>query len=496
MPKITLSRYLPIKKFDWLIVKSFIGPFILTFFIALFVLVMQFLWKYIDDLVGKGLSTWVLVELLFYASAQVVPLALPLAVLLSSIMTLGDMGEHLELTATKSAGISLYRMMRPLFYSVVCISLFAFYFSNYMLPLANLKMSALIYDIRHQKPTMAIKEGIFYNEIDGYNLRVGKKGTDGNTLYDILVYDHTSGQGDDHIITAQKGQMIQDDKALALTLRFENGQQYKEMQPKKPDQQNYEMYHTTFSVWEKKFDLSRFKLSRTDENFFKEMKKMMNLKQLLGQIDTIKIDRNNLVLGLHNYVVPYYGYTRAGLDTLKIAPKSDSIQFPIDFKNTAGMLRTFNSHEKGTIMERALAQARNIKNYAGIVEKQVEYKDQDIVQHQVEAYRKFTLSIACLVLFLIGAPLGSIIRKGGLGWPLFYSVLFFILYHVTSTIGEKMAQKMVIGVFTGMWLSTFLLVPIGVFLTLKAANDSKLFNAEAYRYVFVYLNLKIKTFFK
>ena len=495
MPTIHLSRYLPIKKFDWLIAKSFIGPFILTFFIALFVLVMQFLWKYIDDLVGKGLTTWVLVELLFYASAQVVPLALPLAVLLASIMTLGDMGEHLELTASKSAGISLYRMMRPLFIAVVFISLFAFYFSNYMLPLANLKMSALIYDIRHQKPTMAIKEGIFYNEIDGYNIRVARKGTDGITLYDLLVYDHTSGQGDDHIITAQKGQMLQDDKQLALTLRFENGQQYKEMQPKKPDQQNYEMYHTSFAVWEKKFDLSMFKLSRTDENIFKEYKKMMNLSQLRKQIDTINIDRKNLVAGLHNYIAPYYGYTRTGIDTLKAMPQADSTSFPLDFRNTADMLRTFSIHEKITIMDRSLSQARNVKNYAGIVQKQVEYKDSDIVQHQVEVYRKFTLSVACLVLFLIGAPLGSIIRKGGLGWPLFYSVLFFILYHVTSTIGEKVAQKMVIGVFAGMWLSTFLLVPIGIFLTLKAANDSKLFNADAYWHIFTapFRLLKIKT---
>lgn len=465
---------------DWLLVKSFIGPFILTFFIALFVLVMQFLWKYVDDLVGKGLSTWVLSELLFYASARLVPLALPLAVLLASIMTFGDLGEHMELTASKSAGISLLRMMRPLLITVIFISFFAFFFSNNVLPMANLKFSALLYDIQHQKPTVAIKEGIFYNEIDGFNLRVGKKGSDGLTLYNILIYDHTSGQGDDHIVTAQKGQMTEDEKGMALTLMLENGEQYKELAPKAPDKQNYEMYHTSFGSWEKKFDLSRFKLTRTDENFFKDMKQMMTLTQLTHQIDTINLDKKNLTKGLHNYVIPYYGYMRTGLDTLKTVPKTENVNFNTDFKNTADMLRTYNKSEANSIMERALTQARNIKNYSNIVLKQMEFKDTDIIQHMVEVYRKFTLSIACIVLFLIGAPLGSIIRKGGLGWPLFWSVLFFIIYHVTSIIGEKMAEKLIIGTFAGMWLSTFILLPIGAFLTYKAANDSPLFSADFY----------------
>ncbi|MCW3127516.1 MAG: putative permease [Bacteroidetes bacterium] len=448
---------------------------------------MQFLWKYVDDLIGKGLSGWILAQLIFYASAQLVPMALPLAVLLSSIMTLGDLGEHMELTAAKSAGISLMRIMLPVFITVVFISIFAFFFSNNLLPIANLKRNVLIYDIQHQKPTVAIKEGIFFNEIDGFSLRVTKKGEDGQTLYNMLVYDHTSGQGDDHIITAQKGNMIQDERHMALTLHLENGDQYKELQPKKPDQQNYEMYHTSFKSWDKKFDLTKFKLSRTDETFFKDMKQMMNLPQLLHQIDTIGIDKKNLVNSLHNYVVPYYGYSRTGLDTLKAPIKIGNVNFPTDFRNTADMLRTFTKSEQNMIMERALTQARNIKNYANIVVKQMDFKDADIVKHTIEVYRKFTLSMACIVLFLIGAPLGSIIRKGGLGWPLFYSIIFFIIYHVTSIIGEKTADKMVITAFTGMWMATFVLTPIGIFLTYKAANDSKLFDLDSYRRFFVRL---------
>ena len=448
---------------------------------------MQFLWKYVDDLVGKGLDSWVISELLFYASAQLVPRALPLAVLLASIMTYGDLGEHMELTAAKSAGISLLRMMRPLLITVIFISFFTFFFSNNLLPMANLKFSALLYDIRHQKPTVAIKEGIFYNEIDGFNLRVGKKGNDGLSLYNILIYDHTSGLGDDHIITAQKGKMTQDEKTMALTLTLENGEQYKELAPKAPDKQNYEMYHTSFGSWEKKFDLSRFKLSRTDENFFKDQKQMMTYRQLSHQIDTINLDKRNLSKGLHNYLVPYYGFSRTGLDTLKKQPKVEKVNFTTDFKNTAELLRTFNKVETNTIMERALTQARNIKNYSNIVVKQLEFKDIDIVQHMIEVYRKFTLSVACIVLFLIGAPLGSIIRKGGLGWPLFWSVLFFIFYHVTSIIGEKSAEKLVLSTVTGMWLSTFILIPIGAFLTYKAANDSPLFNLDFYLRLFARL---------
>ena len=480
IPKISISQYLPIKKLDWLLVKSFLGPFVLTFFISLFVLVMQFLWKYVDDLVGKGLNTWILSELLFYASARLVPMALPLAVLLASIMTFGDMGEHMELTASKSAGISLLRLIRPLFFTVICISFFAFFFSNNIMPLANLHFSALLYDIRHQKPTVAIKEGIFYNEIDGFNLRVGKKGTDGNTLYNILIYDHTSGQGDDHIVTAKKGAMTQDEKSMALTLTLNDGDEYKEVAPKKPNEQKYEMYHTSFGSWEKKFDLSRFKLSRTDESFFKDQKQMMTFRQLVHQIDTINLDKKNLNNGLHGYLTPYFGASRTGLDTLKVLPKVEQVNFPTNFKNTNDMLRTYNKNDRNSIMERALTQARNVKNYSNIVLKQIEFKNTDIVQHTIEIYRKFTLSIACLVLFLIGAPLGSIIRKGGLGWPLFWSVIFFILYHVSSIIGEKTAEKQIFAPFVGMWFATFFLLPIGFFLTYKATNDSPLFNADFY----------------
>jgi lipopolysaccharide export system permease protein len=465
-----------VKKLDWLVIKSFIGPFILTFCIAQFVLVLQFLWKYVDDLVGKGLDTWVLMELLIYASARLVPMALPLAVLLASIMTYGSFGEHYELTAVRSAGISLFRFMRPLIITVAGISIFAFFFSNNLLPRANLKFGALLYDIRHQKPTATLKPGIFYSGIDGFAIRAGDKDDETNTLYDITVYDHTSGKGNDHVITARRGYMTQDDDAMALTLKLDTGKQYREMEPKEGESKTYPMVHTEFSSWEKRFDLSQFKLARTDENFFKDLKQMLNLDQLYTGMDTVQMEVNNLKKGYSNYLAPYVSIKKFGLDTLK---RSETMK-PVKFNRVEELLNEFETTKRIQIMEMAMGRARNVKNFSDVTAKQLEYKDNETTSYMVEVYRKFTLSIACLVLFFIGAPLGSIIRKGGLGWPLFYSVLFFIVYHVTSIIGEKLSENDVLTVFAGMWLSTFVLLPVGLFLTMKAANDSKIYSTDYY----------------
>ncbi|MBK7147915.1 MAG: LptF/LptG family permease [Bacteroidetes bacterium] len=466
------------KKIDRLVIKSFIGPLILTFFIAQFVLVMQFLWKYVDDLVGKGLNTGILLELLLYASARLVPMALPLAILVASIMTLGAFGEHFELTAIKSSGVSLLRFIRALALFVIGLSVFAFFFSNNLLPKANLKFGALLYDIRHQKPTVAIKPGIFYSGIDGFYIRVEDKDDETNSLYKITVYDHTSGKGNDHVITAEKGQMLQDEEATTLTLRLENGKQYREIDPQEPQpEKRYEMVSTQFKSWEKKFDLSAFKLSRTDENFFKDLKQMLNLQQLYDEIDTIHSEEHQLLAGFNNYLIPYYAFKRMGADTVSHANE------PAPVAQTGGYLADLNSYDQRTkiqILEKAMNKARNIKNFADVTAKQMSYKSKDYTTHMIEVYRKFTLSVACLVLFFIGAPLGSIIRKGGLGWPLFYSVIFFILYHVTGMIGEKLAENNVLTAFGGMWLSTAVLLPMGLFLTMKATSDSKIFSVDYY----------------
>ncbi|MDB5284113.1 MAG: hypothetical protein JWO06_3188, partial [Bacteroidota bacterium] len=385
------------KKIDQLVVKSFIGPFILTFCIAQFVLVIQFLWVYVDDLVGKGLDTWILIKLLTYASASLVPLALPLAVLLASIMTYGSFGEYYELTAIKSAGISLIRFMRPLIIFVTGISMFAFYFSNNLLPRANLKFRSLLYDIQQQKPIIAVKPGIFFSGLEGFFIKVDSKDEKTNTLNNLTLYDHTSGHGNDHVITAEKGSMEQDEDKMALTLKLINGKQYREIDPKdeKAKTNDYEMISTTFKSWEKKFDLSKFKLNKTDESFFKGMKQMLNLKQLYGEADTVKIEADNLKKGMISYLVPYYNLKKFGLDTVKNLPAVT----PAKFAKATDLLDNYERTKKIQILEYAMTQARNIKNYADVTTKQLEFKDHDMVTHMVEIYRKFTLSIACLVLF-------------------------------------------------------------------------------------------------
>ncbi|MBX2903152.1 MAG: LptF/LptG family permease [Chitinophagales bacterium] len=463
------------KRIDRLVVSQFIGPFLLTFGIALFVLVMQFLWKYVDDLVGKGISTWVLAELLFYASAKLVPLALPLAVLLASIMTMGSFGEHLEITATKAAGISLLRFMFPLFITSIAIGLLALFFSNYILPLSNLKFSTLLYDIRHLKPSIALKPGIFYNGIEGYAIRAEEKSEDGNKLYGIIVFDHTSGLGSDHVITAKEGSIIQDEEKLVLTLALQNGKQYKEMAPKDNDSTAFQMYRSSFGTYEKRFDLSQFKLSRSDENYFRDLKQMLSLGQLIQQKDTVEIEKQNLRNQLRDYMRPYFNFYRFGLDTL---PHSATVEKQNTFDE---ILKKQPKEVRAAILENAINNARNAKNYTDITTKQLEFKGRDINSIMIEVYRKFTLSVACVVLFLVGAPLGSIIRKGGLGWPLFYAVLFFILYHVSSMIGEKLSERDKLSVFTGMWLSTFILLPIGAFLAMKATDDSRILSADFYK---------------
>ncbi len=466
------------KRLDCLAVLQFIGPFLLTFAIALFVLVMQFLWKYIDDLVGKGIDAWVLIELLFYASAKLVPLALPLAVLLASIMTMGSFGEHLEITAAKAAGISLLRFMLPLFLSSIVIGILALLFSNYMLPNANLKFSSLLYDIRNLKPSVAIKPGIFYKGLDGFSIRAARKSDDGSKLYDLIVYDHTSGLGSDHVITAKEGSMLQDEERAVLTLHLINGKQYKEMPPKNPDSSTYQMYRSSFSTYEKKFDLSQFQLSRTDENYFRDLKQMLSLQQLVKQMDTTDIEENNVRLQMKDYLSPYFNFFKFGLDTLKPV---NSVSKAINFDS---LFISKDKETKAAVLENAINQARNVKNYANITIRQIEFKERNRMSLVIEIYRKFTLAIACVVLFLVGAPLGSIIRKGGLGWPLFYAVLFFILYHVSSIIGEKLAEREKMGVFEGMWLSTFVLLPLGLFLTFKATDDSRILSADFYKKLF------------
>ena len=446
----------------------------MTFFIAQFVLLMQFLWKYLDDLIGKGLDWWVVGELLFYTSANLVPLALPLAILVSSIMTFGNLAEHFEITAAKASGVSLQKLMMPLFVVATLISMLAFFFSNNVMPYTNLKMGSLLYDIRQQKPSLAIREGVFYNGIEGYSLKIGKKDSDGKTLHSIMIYDHSTGQGNKKIILAESGRMeaSADQKYLVFTLF--NGNSYEEQNKSKNNYDTHPLMRNSFKEYVILFDLSQFKLNRTNEDLFKGGQQMMNIKQLTQQVDSLNYQFKNRGDEIISNLSPYFLFLRDSVHTKNGFTKTvkTASYFPID--KTTDVLT----------IESALNTARSIKSYISGSYEEMDTRRYQIAKYNVEWHRKFTLSVACFVLFLIGAPLGAIIRKGGMGLPLVISILFFLAYHITSITGEKLAKEGSMTTFRGMWLSTFFLLPIGIFLIYKATHDSMIFDSETYKSFF------------
>lgn len=462
-----------IRKLTSLVLSSFIGPFILTFFIALFVLLMQFLWKYIDDLVGKGLDWWTITKLLAYTSTTLVPLALPLAILLSSIMTFGNLAEHYEIVAAKSAGISLQRLMRPLVFVALLISIAAFYFSNNILPYSNLKMGSLLYDVRQQKPALFIKEGIFYNGIDGYSIKIGKKEKDGKTIRNIMIYDHTNNMGNRKVVVADSGSMVMTNDKRFLILTLLNGNSYEEQQNRKRNYDTSPLLRYQFQSETIRFDLSSFQLSRTNEELFKDNYQMMNLSQLNAMIDTMKFQYDQRLLRFQKDITPYYYFLK------------DSALFnQLLTSNAKSFLTDSDNKLSNAKFENAISQSRVIKSFIEGTQDDLDAKNRALVKYKIEWHRKFTLSIACLLLFLIGAPLGAIIRKGGLGLPIVISIAFFLCYHIISITGEKMAKEGVISVERGMWQSSLLLLPLGIFMVYKATHDSALFDMEAYKTFF------------
>ena len=435
---------------------------------------MQFLWKYIDDLVGKGLEWYVITELLFYASSTFVPLALPLAILLSSLMTFGNLGEHYELVAMKAAGISLRKIMMPLIVLSVIVSLIAFYFSNNVLPIANLKFKSLLYDIRQQKLALDIKEGIFYTGLDGFVIRVEKKDKDNNNMIrDIMIYDHRQKKGNTNLTVADSGSMELTSDGMNLIFTLYNGYNYQE----KTDQRGYKKTNpyqrTKFREELRKFNLMDFELSRTNEDLFKSNYSMLNLRQLKKAEDSLMTRLNN-----RKEKIPvsmkknFYFYNR--IDSVKQAT------FSTDKLYTTNLLESKTKQEKVKIIDEATNRCRSVRENLNFNKKDFENRNKLIFRHQAEWHRKFTLSFACFVLFFIGAPLGAIIRKGGLGLPVVVSVLFFVLFHIISITGEKSVKSGVIDANIGMWIAPVVLLPLGIFLTYKATTDSPLLDADAW----------------
>ncbi len=460
-----------IKKLDKLILKSFIGPFIVTFFIAFFVLMMQILWKYIDDLVGKGLDIITIGQFLWYASASLLTLAMPIAILISSIMTFGNLGESFELVAIKSAGISLLRFMRPLVFVAILLSGITFLFANYVIPYATLKFKTLYSDIYYKKPAFDLKEGVFFTHIPNYAIKVGNKDADGQTIRNVLIYEQNNTIQDNCII-AEKGIMkISDDKNF-LEFNLENGYRYQERG--NVYDTSTEFIRLRFRNFKKLFDLSILQKQTTPDSAFKGNFQMLSARQLNKNIDSLNIIKEKQRKQKNITLLNYLHYTNASETYWTNAKKS---VLPL---KTALIPDTLSER----VMLSSISIASEIKNNIQFGSGELELTENVIKFHKIEWHRKFSLSLACLVLFFIGAPLGSIIRKGGIGMPLVIAIIFFLIFHLLNMFGEKFVKENILAPSSGMWLAVIVLVPVGIFLTYKAMHDSQLFNKEYYYRIF------------
>ncbi|SEL59103.1 LptF/LptG family permease [Parapedobacter koreensis] len=466
------------KKIHLLILKAFIRPFIVTFFIVMFVLLMLFLFKYIDDLIGKGFEWYVILELLAYQSAVQISMAMPLSMLLSSIMTFGNLGESYELVAIKAAGISLRKAMTPLFILVGLFSGGAFLFSDYILPVVNLKMGALLYDVRIKQADFLIKPGIFNNTIPGYSIRAKGKSKDGKMLYDLMIYDHKSSTTASNVLLAKEGYIYNSPDNNTMILKLKDGIRYEDSRARNSKvynpRQQFTRFH--FDETEQKFDMSAFQMKRTDENLFRSHHMMLNLKQLKQYTDSnvVQMDslRNTVFKEIQSYYYHFNDYYKA---------KDSSSLIPPIIKYEHGFIETIPSDKRNMAINSAMNQVRYIKDVLNIkANEDTFYRDKDI-RYNIEFQRKFTLAVSCLLLFCIGAPLGAIIRKGGLGLPVVMAIIFFLIYHIISTVSEKSAKEGNIDTFWGMWMAIFVLSPLAAFLAYKAATDSALFDIEQYR---------------
>lgn len=458
------------KKLDKLLLKSFLGPLFLTFAISVFVLLMQLVWLYVDDMVGKGLDIGVIAELLLYAAATVVPMALPIAVLFASIMTMGNFGEKYELVAIKAGGISLRRIMMPMALVSLLTAGVAFYFANNVLPVAMYRYRSTLYDIQRKKPAISIRPSEYYSEIDGYVIRVDRKSKDGKSLYDIIIYDHSQGINRTNIIVADHGYMqtTPDDRYLLFTLY--DGYSYSEPQ----DGENYHSRPLTSIGFKEQvltFDISSFAFNKSSEEMFRGDYKMMNVHQLDTSVHLLE---ENMDKRYSEYAHVMLGKMRA------YRLQQDTADTVWCKKNVFQRVADTHYLVRKKIYTQATAEARaglsDAKMYEQIIASDKEY----INRHYIEWMRKFTLSVACLLLFFIGAPFGSIVRKGGLGMPLVASVGFFVMYYVIGMISEKSVREGATGPI-GMWISTFVFIPIGMLLTYQATTDVNIFDRYFWR---------------
>ncbi len=442
---------------------------------------MLFLFKYIDDLIGKGFEWYVILQLIGYQAAVQISMAMPLSMLLSSIMTFGNLGESYELVAIKAAGVSLRKAMTPLFILVGFFSLSSFLFSDYILPVVNLKMNSLLYDVRTKKADFLIKPGVFNNTIPGYSIRAKSKSKDGKILYNLMIYDHKSGNSANSVLLAKEGFIYNSLDNSFMILKLKDGIRYEDSRANNSKTYDPRQQFTRFKFkeTEQKFDMEAFQMKRTDENLFKSNHAMLNLRQLKIYTDSNSTQLDSVRSSLYGDVKNFYN-----INSPYFFPEADSLKPKIQI--AAKPFKDFlqdvvPAQDRQIVTSNALGQVRYIQD--AITNKLPDYKlykDKDI-RYRLEWHRKFTLAISCLLLFGIGAPLGAIIRKGGLGLPVVVAIIFFLIFHIISTVAEKSAKDDSLSPVLGMWMAIIVLTPLAIFLTYKSTSDSALFDIDQYK---------------
>ena len=564
-----------IKKLDWLLFRSFIPPFVVTFMIAQFVLVMQTLWMYIDDIAGKGLGILMITELLAYRSVSLIPLALPLAVLISSVMVLGNLGERYELSSIKSAGVSLLRLMRPLLFFGLFAAVFSYICAVYLIPEANLQFGSRMYDITRQKPTLKLEQGVFNDDFNGFTIHIGEKGSDGRQIRDVLIYDQKeANQGRVSQIVAEHGEMFSTEDGRYLIMKLYNGHQYLETRPNPG--RSYPFVRTSFENWTKVFDLGEFELKRTNVELFKHNRSMLGVEDLKKQIDTLGLRIEKTKVDLSNSLTSYLRFLPTDSTFIKKAPqpKADTVlqtpdstmvldgklskeilesrrksmdtiprlagdttstknkmtalgQMPPERRKKRSernrtavqnkkprvngstkkskskvrqtgkrklprqviekpiteyndLLEVFAADEHSKLKNKSRSAAKTIKSQAEATLRRLDHLEEDKVKHIYDLHTKYSMAVACFIFMFIGAPMGAIVRKGGFGTPILVSIIFFMIFIVLTIFCRKIAESFVVSAATAAWIPCLVLFPMGMFLTRKAMQDSKLLNADRY----------------
>jgi lipopolysaccharide export system permease protein len=459
-----------LKKLHTLTLKTFLPPFIITLFVSVFLFfLVTVVITYLDDFIGKGLRTMDLIQLFSYAWIALIPQCIPLAVLLASIMSFGNLAENYELAAMKSSGLSLFRIIKPVFVFIVFLAGFTFLFNNFIFPVVQLKSQSLLWDIRQKKPTVNIKEGIFYNKIDNYSIRVGKKSANKDTLKDIFIYDHSERKGNNIQMYSRSGKMSYTADSSALVLFLRDGNRYEEQKDARNPQKN-NWTQLSFKQLQLNVELD-LKLKRTAEEQWKGDEAMLNIWQLDSVADSTSRKLNRRYGEIKRYTSDNFFFRVNSYTKLKLPHESVSVKKFYDSLSPAHF---------STCIEAALTLARNNSSYFEGIENTIKSDNSDFLRFETEWHRRIVVCFACIVLFFVGAPLGAIIKKGGLGLPVVVAVLFFIAYFILTEAFTSLSYDGTLPPWQAVWMPLLIFLPVSIYLTYKAANDSVMFDIGFY----------------